>query len=75
MTVKEIAKKANIPLDELLDQASKYYEAKIARPQYKAYLDNPKAQMILFEDCLKETLLSLLSTKGKLNLVYGGKNG
>ena len=71
MTIKEAAEKANIDLDELYKRTEEYFKAKIARKEYRKYKHNTLAQKRLYEDCLSETLLSMASSKGKLNLILG----
>lgn len=73
MTIKEAAKKAGISLEELQEQTNEYFKAKMARKEYRKYKHNTLAQKRLYEDCLSETLLSMASSKGKLNLILGGK--
>ena len=68
MTIKEAAKKAGISLEELQEQTNEYFKAKMARKEYRKYKYN-----MLYQDCLSETLLSMASSKGKLNLILGGK--
>ena len=71
MTIKEVAEKANIDLCELYKQTEEYFKAKMARKEYQKYKYNTLAQKRLYEDCLSETLLSMASSKGKLNLILG----
>lgn len=71
MTIKEAAEKANIDLCELYKQTEEYFKAKMARKEYQKYKYNTLAQKRLYEDCLSETLLSMASSKGKLNLILG----
>ena len=73
MTIKEAAKKAGISLEELQEQTNEYFKAKMARKEYRKYKYNTLAQKRLYEDCLSETLLSMANSKGKLNLILGGK--
>lgn len=70
MLIKDICKEANIDMDELNTRTIEYFEAKISRPQYQAYIGNDKACAQLLIDCQRETLLSMLSMEGKLNLVF-----
>lgn len=68
MIIKDICKKANIDIEELSKKTIEYFEAKINRPQYRAYIGNDKACALLLEDCQRETLLTMLSSKGKLKM-------
>lgn len=60
-TVEEVCKELNINIEEVVDEAQRYFDAKLARPQYKAYLDNLDAQAKLYIDCYRDTLLSYIS--------------
>lgn len=43
----------------------------MARKEYRKYKYNMLAQGRLYQDSLSETLLSMASSKGKLNLILG----
>nr|DAD87040.1 MAG TPA: hypothetical protein [Myoviridae sp. ctRRy11] len=73
MTVKEAAIKCDIDLNELEEKTTEYFKSKMARKEYRKYKYNKLVQKRLYEDCLSETLLSMASSKGKLNLILGGK--
>ena len=73
MTIKEACIKAGVNLEELYKETGEYFKAKMARKEYRKYKYNILAQKRLYEDCLSETLLSMASSKGKLNLILGGK--
>lgn len=70
MLIKDICKEANIDMDELNAKAIEYFEAKISRPQYKAYIGNDKACERLLIDCQREMLLSMLSQKNMLHIAF-----
>lgn len=72
MTIKEACIKAGVDLEELYKETEEYFKAKMARKEYRKYKYNILAQKRLYEDCLSETLLSMASSKGKLNLILGG---
>lgn len=76
MTIKEACKIAGIRIDELIDEASEYFELKLSNKKYAAYRDNPGAKEKLWQDCLQNTLWSKASLNNKLkNLVLAeGKN-
>jgi len=70
MTIKEACKIARINIDELINEASEYFELKLSNEKYAAYRDNPKAKEKLWQDCLQNTLWSKASLNNKLkNLV------
>lgn len=73
MTIKEAAKTAGVDFGELYTQTEEYFKAKMARKEYHKYKYNKLAQERLYADCLQETLLSMASIKGKLNLIIGGE--
>lgn len=73
MTVKEAAIKCDIDLNELQERTTECFKSKMAHKEYRKYKYNKLVQKRLYEDCLSETLLSMASSKGKLNLILGGK--
>ena len=73
MTIKEAAELAEVDLVELYTESEAYFKAKMARKEYHKYKYNKLAQERLYADCLQETLLSMASIKGKLNLIIGGE--
>ena len=76
MTVREACEKAGVDLEELYNDTEEYFKAKMARKQYHKYKHNTLAQKRLYEDCLRETLLSKASMNGNLaEILTGGNNG
>lgn len=60
-SVEKICNELDISIQDVIDEAQRYFEAKIARPQYEAYLSNADAQAKLYIDCYHETLLSYIT--------------
>ena len=74
MTIKEAAEKAGVDLEELYIKTEEYFKLKMQRKQYHKYKFDKLAQKRLYDDCLREELLSLASINGKLKEIIGGNS-